>query len=391
MIDEANLPAPRVRFDRNEVAGSFGDIGTDLPLILAMIAAAGLDGGTVFLVFGILQIASGLLYGLPMPMQPLKAMAVIIITHQVAPEVIFGGGLAIGVIMLVLAVSGMLDLLARLIPKSAVRGVQLGLGLSLASLALTSYVPSNGTRGWVLATIGFVVAVALHGSRRFPAALILIAMGLVYASIWTWNWDEMAISPKVPLPEARLPSLDAIWTGFLVLALPQIPLSLSNSVIATKQTLHDLFPQRAISLRKIGLTYGLSNLFASLVGGIPVCHGCGGLAGHHAFGARTGGSVVLYGSMYVILGVVLGDAVTSFVHTYPLPILGVILLFEAVALMVLIRDMSSTARQFFIVLTVGVIAASVKQGFLIGLLVGCAMHYWWWWCDFRKAARQSLT
>ena len=90
----------RIRFDRNEFAGSFGDIGTDLPLVIGMVLAGGLDAASVFIMFGLAQIATGLVYGLPMPMQPLKAMAVIVIGQKLSGDVLFGGGLAIGVVML---------------------------------------------------------------------------------------------------------------------------------------------------------------------------------------------------------------------------------------------------------------------------------------------------
>src|SRR5262245_36891551 len=96
---------PRIRFDRHELSGAFGDIGTDLPLLVGLIPAAGFDSASVFIVFGLFQMLSGLVYGLPMPMQPLKAMAVLVITHKYAANVVHGAGLAIGVVMITLAVS----------------------------------------------------------------------------------------------------------------------------------------------------------------------------------------------------------------------------------------------------------------------------------------------
>jgi MFS superfamily sulfate permease-like transporter len=367
----------RIRFDRHELAGSFGDVGTDLPLIVAMIAAAGLDGAGVFIVFGVLQIATGVLYGVPMPLQPLKAMAVIVITQQLPADVLFGAGLAIAIIMLALSLSGGLSWLARVIPRSAVRGVQLGLGLKLAALALGTYVPALGAAGYLLATLCFVVVIVLWENRRVPAALVVVGLGLVYWAAFAMDWPSTRMAVGRSLPGLHVPSLDAVWTGLFVLALPQLPLSLSNSVIATERTLRDLFPERAISVRRIGVTYGIMNLVACLFGGIPVCHGCGGLAGHYAFGARTGGSVVIYGATYVLLGLLLGDGVGTFVATYPRPVLGVILLFEAVTLMRLVGDATGDARQFTIVLLVGAIAATVPQGFLVGMLVGAALHYYW--------------
>ena len=372
-------PRAWVRVDRNELAGSFGDIGTDLPLIVAMITAAGLQGSTVFILFGLLQIATGLIYGVPMPMQPLKAMAVLVISQQIAGEVLLGAGLAIAAIMLVLTLSGALTWLAAAIPRCAVRGVQFGLGLSLASLALKDYVPALGGQGYALAAVCFVIVIVLWGNRRIPAALVVIAVGLVYAAVLTLDWSQVRLATSLSLPTVHVPRWEAIWTGLVVLALPQIPLSLSNSVIATEQTLRDLFPDRAIGVRKIGVTYAVANLFASLLGGIPVCHGCGGLAGHYAFGGRTGGSVVLYGTMYLALGLLLGDTVDTMAAAYPRPVLGVILLFEAVMLLLLARDMAGDRQSFTIVLLVGVIACSVPQGFLVGLVIGTALFYFWQW------------
>src|ERR1700686_3030988 len=133
----------RIRFDRNEISGAFGDIGTDLPLIVGMILAAKLDPASVLTLFGAMQLLTGLIYGLPMPAQPLKAMAVLVISGKAGAGVLYGGGLAIGITMLALTVTGMIDWLARAVPKSVVRGIQFGLGLQLSILALTQYVPAD--------------------------------------------------------------------------------------------------------------------------------------------------------------------------------------------------------------------------------------------------------
>jgi hypothetical protein len=369
----------RVRFDRNELAGSFGDIGTDLPLIVGMALAAGLDGASVFIVFGILQILTGAVYGLPMPMQPLKAMAVLVITQKLTGSILFGAGIAIGVTMLVLTFSGGLTLLARWIPRCVVRGIQFGLGLSLASLALKNYVPAIGGNGYALATAGFLVMIVLWGNRRFPPGLLVIGMGIGYAFIDGLSLQAITDGFAVTLPVMHQPSFDDVLTGFVVLALPQIPLSLSNSVIATDQTVRDLFPDRKIGVRKIGLTYSLVNLAAPFFGGIPVCHGCGGLAGHYAFGARTGGSVILYGAFYLIVGLFFSGPLHEVLKVFPLPVLGVVLLFEALTLLSFIRDQGHSARELSIALLVGVMALALPQGFLVGLLAGTIVYY-----GFRK-------
>lgn len=365
----------RIRFDRNELAGSFGDIGTDLPLVIGMVFAAGLDAASVFIMFGLAQIVTGLVYGLPMPMQPLKAMAVIVIGQKVSGDILFGGGLAIGVVMLLLAVSGGLSWLARVVPKCVVRGVQFGLGLSLASLALKDYVQSDGVAGYILAAVVFVVMLLLLGNRRVPGGLVVILLGIAYALFYRGDSPMFAASPSFVLPKLHTPTWDDIVTGFLVLALPQLPLSLSNSVIATNQTIKDLFPERAVGIPKIGLTYAVANLIMPWFSGIPVCHGCGGLAGHYAFGARTGGAVIIYGSLYLVLGLFLSRQIGELIQIFPRPVLGVVLLFEAVTLLLFVRDQAAKQRDLMIAMLVALIAFTLPQGYIVGLVVGTAIYY----------------
>lgn len=373
-------PARRawLRFDRNELAGSFGDIGTDLPLIIGIILVAGLDSASVFIVFGLMQIATGVLYGLPMPLQPLKAMAVLVITQRLDGGVLYGAGLAIGALMLVLTATGLLSWLARVIPRCVVRGAQLGLGLSLAGLALRSYVPALGWPGYALAGVAFAATVALWGNRRFPPALLVIGAGIAYALLFQVELGDVAQGIGLVLPSLQAPTWAQIWTGLLVLALPQLPLSLSNSVVATRQTVRDLFPERRLEVRQLGTTYGLVNLIGPWLGGIPLCHGCGGLVGHYAFGARTGGSVVLYGLLYLLIGLLFSGAFAQVVQVFPLPILGVVLLFEALVLMSLLRDTAAgPPRELTIALIVGVLAWTLPQGYVIGTVAGCALYYLW--------------
>ena len=366
--------APRLAFNRHELSGAFGDIGTDLPLIIAMIPAAGLDPASVFTLFGVMQILTGLVYGLPMPMQPLKAMAVIVITEKVAGATLFGGGFAIGVAMLVLAATGLLAWLARVIPHPVVRGVQLGLALSLAGLALRTYVPALGVPGYALAALCFALIVALNGNRHLPPALPVVALGIGVALLWHVDGAAILAGVGWRLPTLHLPSLADIALGAVVLALPQLPLSLSNSVIATERTVRDLFPERSVSVRKIGLTYSLVNLVLPFFGAIPLCHGCGGLAGHHAFGARTGGSVILYGSLFLVIGLFFSGAAGEVVRLFPYPVLGVILLFEALALATLVRDVAGSRRDLTLTLLVALLAAGLPQGYVVGLVVGTLLH-----------------
>ncbi len=365
----------KIQFNRNEIAGSFGDIGTDLPLIVGMVQAVGLNSASVFIIFGLMQMLTGFVYGLPMPMQPLKAMAVLVITQKVSGEVLFGAGLAIGAIMLMLTLTGALNWLARLIPLCVVRGIQFGLGLSLASLALKTYIPAVGITGYGLPAVGFLIMIAVPRNSRLPAGLILIGLGVLYAVAFNLNLGEITSGIGLAFPQFHHPSWGDILTGFTLLALPQLPLSISNSVIATHQTVKDLFPEQRVSIRRIGLTYSIANLIVPFFSGIPVCHGCGGLAGHYTLGARTGGSVVLYGSMYFVIGLFFSQVFGQVVTVFPQPILGIILFFEALTLLLFITDQASSKRNFVISLIVGLLAFLVPQGYIVGLIVGTGTYY----------------
>lgn len=372
----------RIRFDRNELAGAFGDIGTDLPLIAGMILAAGLDTAGVLILFGTMQWFTALRYGLPMPVQPLKAMAVIVITQQIAAPIVYGAGLAIGATMLLLTAAGALDWLGRVVPKAVVRGLQLGLGIQLAILALRDYVPALGTPGYALAAAAFLITLALLGNRKVPPALIVIALGVAYAA-FEMDVGRLASGFGIWLPALRVPTAQAIATGFVVLAIPQIPLSLGNSLLATRQLAADLFPERRVTIRQLGFTYAAMNLVSPWFGGVPVCHGSGGLAGHYAFGARTGGSVLIYGALFLLAGFFFAGAFDTLVRVFPLPILGVLLLFEGLALMTLVRDEAGDTMSLFTAALVAVLAVGLPYGYVIGLVVGTALWH------FRAGERRA--
>jgi hypothetical protein len=369
------IRSPRIRFDRNELSGAFGDIGTDFPLVVGMILAAKLHPGSVFTMFGTMQILTGLVYGIPMPAQPLKAVAVLVIAQRLPGHILYGGGLAIGIVMLALAATGLIDVVTRVVPKVVVRGIQFGLGLQLSILALKDYVPAEGVAGYVLGGVSFVIILLLLGNRRFPPAPLVIVLGIGYALAFRVSGTALIHSIGFHLPELSRPTTQDILTGFLLLALPQIPLSLGNSILATKQIAADLFPERRITARKIGLTYSIMNLVNPFLGGVPTCHGSGGMAGHYAFGARTGGSVLLYGAFYLTLGLFVSAGFQHIIPVFPRPVLGVILLFEAVALLRLARDAASSSADFSLVLLIGAMAASLPYGYLVALVLGTILAH----------------
>jgi len=364
-----------IKFNRQEFSGAFGDIGTDFPLIVALILTTGLDTPSVLIVFGLVQIMTGLIYKIPMPVQPLKAMATLVIAQQISGNVLLGGGLSIGIIMLILSSTGLLTKISTVIPKAVVRGIQLGLGISLSMLALQKYIPNQGYGGLILASFTFIVIILLIDNKKYPASILALLLGFIYVFIFEGNSFKFFNLISFNLPMLTFPSIEDITKGFILLALPQVPLSIGNSVIATKQIADDLFKENSITIKKIGFTYSLMNLIVPFFGGIPSCHGSGGLVGHYTFGGRTGGSVIIYGLFYVVMGLFFGTSFDEILKIFPLPVLGVILTFEGLALMVLIKDLLSKGKDFIIAMLVGIIAAGISYGFVVGLVIGTILYY----------------
>jgi hypothetical protein len=373
-----DTPSKRaIAFGRQEWNGAFGDLGTDLPLLAGMILTAKLDAASVLILFGIMQILTGLLYRIPMPVQPLKAMATLVISQHLSSNILFGGGIAIGLTMGILTFSGALDLLAKWIALPVVRGLQLGLAMQLSLLALKDYTARDGLTGYALALVAFLLILLLQ-RRAYPAALFALGLGVLYAIFVSPDSARLtldALLPSLSLPKLYAPTLEDITQGFILLALPQLALSIGNSILATQRAVQDLFPSTALSVRRIGLSYAAMNLFAPLFSGVPVCHGVGGLAGHYAFGARTGGSVIIYGGFYVLFGLLFSGSFDALLHAFPMPLLGVMLFFEAVALSRVALTPVQSERDFGIGALTALIVLGLPYGFLAGLLLGSLAYY----------------
>jgi MFS superfamily sulfate permease-like transporter len=299
----------------------------------------------------------------------------LVISQKLAGPVLYGAGLAVGATMLVLSITGLVDWLARVVPKPVIRGIQFGLGIQLASLALKDYIQGDGIRGYWLAGVAFVLTILFLGNRRYPAALFVILLGAIYALVFKLSLPTIAQGIGFNLPQLHTPTWSDIATGFLVLALPQIPLSLGNSVLATRQITEDLFPEKRLTVRQISLTYSLMNLINPFFSGVPTCHGSGGMVGHYAFGGRTGGSVIIYGLLFLTLGLFFGAGFDQVVGVFPLPILGVLLLFEGLSLMLLVRDMADAKADLSIVILVGLMANGLPYGYAVGIVIGTALAY----------------
>lgn len=326
---------------------------------------------------GFVFMISGLVFGIPMPVQPMKSIAAVAIAEGMDQDTIIAAGICAGLVMLILTATGLINLLSRVIPKSVIRGIQLAVGLKLLIKGAEMII---GTGIWFSTDsiiTGIVCAAIIMSSmklKRMPSALVifLIGIGLIFinnpqlASRFTPGWE---------LPYLHIPSMENFRVGFWQGTVPQIPLTILNSVIAVCALSVDLFPKRPLSPRKTAYSVGLINLIIVPFGAMPMCHGSGGLAAQYRFGARTGGSVVLLGMAYMIMAVFFGNSLLLMIEAFPLSVLGVLLVFSGLELAVVCRDQTRKIDFFVAALTAGIsIASNVAFGFLAGWIAAIYLN-----------------
>ena len=320
-------------YNRSEAAGAFGDLGTLVPFVVGYITINRLDPQAVLLGFGLVAISTGLYFRTPMPVQPMKAIATVAVTHPetVTPAAIFVSALVTGLFWLGMGASGAVSWLAAFTRRPVVRGMVLGLGLSFMLEGVNLM-----RAGPVLAISGAALTFLLLERPRFPAMLVLLGYGAVAALSLdpTLMQDLSSLVPAFRLPTLHVPSISwgDVLTGVLALAVPQAALTLGNAVIATAEEHNHLFPDRRVSVRLLAFDHAVMNLVAAPLGGVPMCRGAGGMAGHVRFGARTGGALVILGTLLLTAALFLSDSMGILFRLFPMPVLGVILFFGGIEL-----------------------------------------------------------
>lgn len=372
----AEIRGRELSFGTREAAGAVADLGVFLPIAVALIVGNGLSATAVLLPAGILYVAAGLLYGLPIPVQPLKAFGAIAIAKGLGSDEIAAGALLMGAIFIVLGRTGLIDLAARAFPKPLIRGVQITVGLLFLQIAwrLVAEPPAEFEDAGATTAIAVVLAlgalVLLLALRRIGISLAVVAAGI---GVMLWrSGGELELGPSA----LSLPSLDVgvMLTAFTVLVVPQLPLTFANSCLATADAARTYFGERAarVSAGRLATSLGSANLLAGAIAGMPVCHGAGGLTAHRAFGARTGGAPVFLGSVLIVLALVAGSGLAVLLTAFPLPILAALLGAAGVLHIGLARDLRG-ARAWAIALLVAAL------GFAVNLALGLAVGLAAWW------------
>jgi MFS superfamily sulfate permease-like transporter len=327
-------------------------------------------------------IAVGWIYRTPFPVQPMKAIGATAVSQAtlaagLSAAVVVGAALTTGLLWIALAVSGLGRRAANWVPRSALLGVVMGLGFSF----MLEGIRMMSTSSWVAAVL-LVLTLALLGRPRVPAMLVLLAIGVAMALIKEPDLMRQLGALKA---EFRIPalawgslSMNDLWTGLILLSLPQLPLTFGNAYLAITEENNRLFPNRPVSERAVAISTGLMNLASSAIGGIPMCHGAGGMAGHVQFGARTGGSSIILGSVLLGAGLFLSSSIGTIFRMFPQSVLGVILFLAGLQLALGSRDTGTEKADRFVVLATAALAIwNVGVAVLFGILVHHAARRGW--------------
>lgn len=370
------------RFDRMEWAGAFGDLGTLIPFVVAYIAVVKVDPFGILFSFGAALVACGLYYRTPFPVQPMKAIGAVATTQAaqtavITPATVYGAGLATGLIWLCLGLTGTAKYLAGVVPRYVVVGIVLGLGVGFMLEGIRTM-----SDEWIIAAVGLLGTLLLLTNKSLPAMFLLLLFGVVCGGFQDPELLRklLAARPEVHLPRFALGGVTwhDLLIGTTLLALPQLPLTLGNAMIAIREENNRLFPDRAVGENTLATSTGVMNLASAVLGGVPMCHGAGGMAGHVAFGARTGGAPIILGAILLSLAFFFSHSVSAVFDLFSRPVLGVILFLTGAQLALGSCDFSKNKGERFITITTAAFSMwNVGLAFVAGMTLAYILKRGW--------------
>lgn len=352
------IPRPQL----GDLTGAFGDLGTLLPLAAGLVVVAGVSPGGFFITFGIATIFAGLVFRLPMPVQPQKAVAAAAIAEGWRASWVYGAALGMGIIWLLLALTPMLRWLREVVPSFIARGVQLGLAFTLGMQAVLLLATSAPLAVVALA----LLAVTLR--HRPLGVLLTLAMAFLLA-------------PRIDLAPAASPltALGAfagpdVVEGMLRGGIAQMPLTLANAIIATAALSARYFPEAPVTERRLAISTGFMNIGGALLAAGPLCHGAGGLAAQHFYGARTPWKNVIEGGVALALGLFFAPSLGAVLAAFPMPLLGGLLLLVALELLSSAEGLYGWQGWIATGMAVVAVAVNIGVAFLSGFVLAYAVR-----------------
>ena len=353
------------RFSMRELSGAMGDFGTLLPLAVGYISVCGLNPAGLLVMIGLANILTGLAFRLPIPIEPMKVIAAVAIAQSWDPPMIYAAGFSMGVIWLAVSATRIMDRVALFTPEPVIRGIQVALGVLLAIQAMKMIGGS-----WLLGAACMGIILLLRKNPYTPAAVVLIGLGIGIMFL-RGQMDGIGFAgPSLPGLTAFQPI--QIWESMLAAGFAQIPLTATNAIIVTAVMIKTYWPEQNVGVNQLSLSTGLMNLVSSFLGGMPMCHGAGGLAGQYYFGARTGGANIIEGTIEIALGILLATSIANLFTLFPGPIIGAMMLLVGIQLVGFGRKIGSGRELIPLAATVVVsLFANMAFGFLAGMFV----HY----------------
>lgn len=359
---------------RGDAIGAGADLGVLLPIAIVLITSNGLSPTAVFLGAGLFYLLAALAYRAPVPVQPMKAFAAFGIAGSLSGDIIASGALLIGAILFSLSLTRLVDVLSRVVPLPVIRGVQLAVGLALLKVAWNLTVDPDQV--WRAQPSSIVVAglaaVVLCALLLRPKAGLLFALVTGVAVMVLNAGDVEGWGPApVHLPEM---STATLWTALTVLVIPQLPLTLTSSCLATSDAMHHYHGTvaRRVSPRRLARSIGTANLFVAATSGMAMCHGSGGVTAHYRFGARSALAPALIGTVLVTAALTLGTSITDLLSAFPLPVLVAMLTAAGLLHVQLVRGLPRRL-DVLVALSVGVLSLWVG----LAWLVVAATLLWW--------------
>lgn len=353
------------KFSLREFGGAFGDWGTLLPFIIGFVLIVGFNPAGIFLCLGITNIILGIKYNLPLPVQPQKTIGTVALSQKWTPSMVISTGFGTGIIWTVLGFSKKLNKIVERVPTTAVRGIQLGLGLILGWAAILLFADNI-----ILGIIAVAIILVLIKNKRIPSAIILMFMGF-FIIFYTGAVVASDVIFQLPTFTFYIPNWQDLIIGMLLAGIAQLFLTLTNVMIATVSLAKDLFPEKedAIDANSLAFNMGVMNLINPFIGGIPLCHGSGGLAAQYAFGARSGGSMIFEGILEIILGLFFSHALFLLFTTFPKAILGAMLLYTAFLLGRIAFKEFNLKTLPIIIISAIFCFINITLGFIVGLVL----------------------
>ena len=388
------MPLP-YRFNRMEFAGSLGDLGTVLPLSIGMIMVNGLDPSGLFFSVGLFYILTGVYFGITTPVEPMKVIGAYAIATAMDPHQIMASGILMGASLLFIGATGAITLIGKYIPKATVRGVQLSTGALLMAEGVKFMIGKTRLQelhqmaepylaiqqigplpvGLIIGVIGTLLTLLLLDNKKTPAGLMIVGVGVLIGLMIGTREGLDGLRPGLFLPRILplgFPQGPDFTFALLALVVPQMPMTLGNAVIAEMDLSINYFGDAAhrVTGKSLCVSMALGNFISALLGGMPVCHGAGGLAAHYRFGARSAGSNLMIGAVFIVFTVLLGNRILAVFNLIPMAILGVLLLFAGSQLALTILDVNQRKDLFVVVTILGItLASNLAAGFVAGIVL----------------------